>query len=857
MATVYLARDLKHDRQVALKVLNPELGAVLGADRFLAEIKVTANLQHPNLLPLFDSGDAHGLLFYVMPYVQGESLRARLEREQQLPVDEAVRMSVAIASALDYAHRHGVIHRDLKPENILLHEGQPLVADFGIALAVSAAGGARVTQSGLSLGTPQYMAPEQAMGERMIDARADIYALGAVLYEMLAGEPPFTGPNAQAIVAKVITERAPPVTRYRVSVPAHVAAAIGTALEKVPADRFQSAADFAKALTDSSGMHARLTGSREMRQSRPWIRDRRSWAALGVAGAMLLAVPLLWQRAGSATQMPTISSSLVFAPGEAPSVTRGYAVSPDGARLVYATPAAIDGGRLWIRSLADGHAHALPGTEGARYPFWSFDGTAVGFFANGHLLTVPAAGGIATVLAPAESEFGGAWNREGVVLFGLAGRLRRIAATGGKSSLALPRVLPNQGARHPSFLPDQRHFSYWAYKNGHGAGWIGDLETGTAEPLRDDVNEPVYAEPGMLMFSHGGGPGGSQPLFIQPFDLRRRQLTGKPVVISYLYDRDDNQGNASLSNDILVYADYDTTALHFQTWASWSRADKRLTPFSGPPDNVWLARISHDGRRIAFGGFGLWVREVARDVSVRKRAKLGVALNPLWSPGDSVLAYNGGEGHDRSFQMLPLNGTAEERTIPVPSATGQMLLADWSPDGRTILFLQSATDGIVASELWGYSTADQDAHRVLKNTRSVFDARFSPDGRWIAYESDESGSHEIYLTHYPESGSAIRVSPAGGGSPRWRGDGREIYFIASDGRIMGAAILLASVPSISAPQVMLSEPVTPEPFLGENTLFDVMPAGDRFIVQPSSLTPAVLQIVTGWRGLVKSDSAHR
>src|SRR5881396_2955618 len=207
MATVYLAQDVRHDRHVALKVLNPELGAILGVERFLAEIRVTANLQHPNLLPLFDSGDADGLLFYVMPYVDGESLRARLDREKQLPIDEAVRLALAVASALDYAHRHGVIHRDLKPENILLHDGQPLVADFGIALAVSNAGGNRITQTGLSLGTPQYMSPEQATGDRAIDGRTDVYSLGAVTYEMLTGEPPHSGTTAQAIIAKVITDR--------------------------------------------------------------------------------------------------------------------------------------------------------------------------------------------------------------------------------------------------------------------------------------------------------------------------------------------------------------------------------------------------------------------------------------------------------------------------------------------------------------------------------------------------------------------------------------------------------------------------------------------------------------------------
>ncbi|HVT38890.1 MAG TPA: protein kinase [Gemmatimonadaceae bacterium] len=248
MATVFLARDLRHDRHVALKLLKPDLGAAIGAERFLSEIKVTAKLQHPNLLPLFDSGEASGLLFYVMPFVEGESLRARLDRERQLPVDEAVRIVVAVANALDYAHRHGVIHRDLKPHNILLHEGQPLVADFGIALAVSMAGGARLTQTGLSLGSPQYMSPEQAAGERDVDGRTDVYALGCVLYEVLAGEPPFSGPTAQAVVAKHLSAPFPHVRHSRPDVPEAIDEVIRRATAKAPADRYPTAAAFAAAL---------------------------------------------------------------------------------------------------------------------------------------------------------------------------------------------------------------------------------------------------------------------------------------------------------------------------------------------------------------------------------------------------------------------------------------------------------------------------------------------------------------------------------------------------------------------------------------------------------------------------------
>src|SRR5689334_8880081 len=248
MATVFLAQDLRHDRKVALKLLRPELSAVIGAERFLAEIKLTANLQHPHILPLFDSGEADSYLFYVMPFVEGETLRTRLNREKQLPVAEAIRIATEVASALDYAHRHGVVHRDIKPENILLHDGQAMVADFGIALAASKASGDRMTETGMSLGTPHYMSPEQAMGEREITARSDVYALGAVLYEMLTGDPPFTGSTAQAIVARVVTESPRPLLPQRHTIPPHIEAAVLTALEKLPADRFGTASEFAEAL---------------------------------------------------------------------------------------------------------------------------------------------------------------------------------------------------------------------------------------------------------------------------------------------------------------------------------------------------------------------------------------------------------------------------------------------------------------------------------------------------------------------------------------------------------------------------------------------------------------------------------
>src|ERR1700694_4705647 len=313
MATVYLAHDKKHDRRVAIKILHAELAALLGAERFLQEIRVTANLQHPHILGLIDSGvigndagELSGRPYYVMPYVEGESVRQRLDKEQQLPVADAGRIATEVASALDYAHRHNVIHRDIKPENILLHDGSAILADFGIALAVTEAGGARITQTGLSLGTPGYMSPEQAMGERAITARSDIYSLGAVTYEMLAGEPPFTGPTVQAVVARVMTEEPRPLITVRRNVPPHVAAAVSHALEKVPADRFASAHEFAEALLGRGSSEAaiEMRTLAQMRTRSPWrarIRDPITLTLAGVALALLA----LTLRRGSTTAEPS------------------------------------------------------------------------------------------------------------------------------------------------------------------------------------------------------------------------------------------------------------------------------------------------------------------------------------------------------------------------------------------------------------------------------------------------------------------------------------------------------------------------------------------------------------------------
>ena len=409
MATVYLAHDLKHDRNVAIKVLHPDLGAALGGERFLSEIKTTAKLQHPHILPLLDSGNADGLLYYVMPVVTGESLRARLTRERQLPIEDVLRIASEVGDALDAAHAIGIIHRDIKPENILLQGGHALVADFGIALAVQTAGGERMTQTGLSLGTPQYMSPEQAMGERTIDARSDVYALGAVTYEMLTGDPPFAGSSVQAIVAKVLTEKPTAPSRIRDTVSPGMEAAVLKALAKLPADRFATATEFSQALRrDGSGAQRPATspqGRTSSRFSRPafgaivivfagaaawgWLRPMGSSLAPRVFDAALPDSALM-------SSTPDVGST-----GFGTSVLN-LAVAANGDFVVYPVRHG-DSTSLWYRSLVDASAHPIAGTAGATMPRISPDGSRLAFTSGNRIVVMPLAGGDAKRLLQADA----------------------------------------------------------------------------------------------------------------------------------------------------------------------------------------------------------------------------------------------------------------------------------------------------------------------------------------------------------------------------------------------------------------------------------------------------------------------
>jgi serine/threonine-protein kinase len=836
MATVYLARDLRHDRQVALKVLNPELGAVLGADRFLAEIKVTANLQHPNLLPLFDSGDADGLLFYVMPYVEGESLRTRLDRERQLPIAEAVRYTTAVASALDYAHRRGVIHRDLKPENILLHEGQPLVADFGIALAVSNAGGNRITQSGLSLGTPQYMSPEQATGDRVIDARTDIYSLGAVLYEMLVGDPPHMGSTAQAVIAKVLTEKAPHVRASRDTVPENVDRAIEQALAKLPADRFATVAKFAEALETTSGATTIGWTSSSTRKRSTRSRVFSSWP--WIAGLVTAIGIGLWGSFRSRQEFsPTVRFNVDLADQTRTTGVFGMALSPDGSMLVYGSPEG-----LVTRSMADPQLHLIAGTVGAGGPFFSPDGRWIGFLAGTQLKKVPSAGGSTVILMDSVHVIpGGSWNDRGdLVVQGPQHALVVIPSGGGA-----PRILakPAAGERYlwPKFLPNGKGilFSIW-----RGALQTAELATTTLDGKVSRLGihgvGGHYAD-GNLFYAHADGS--LAMVSFNPNTLRAgsdERALGETIEVS----------NPGATN----YAVTTSGSLAFLRGASNNQpviVDRHggFQSLALEPRTYARPRFSPDGKRILFdtrsAAYGeIWLYDLHSSTPQRVFAGEDVH-QPEWRPdGRAILFTARNDTTQEDIFTLPLDGTS--RAQVVMRMEGDQYDATWAPDGKSLVYVGDDT-------YQTFNTVNIIDPKPVKWLESVsgdatlLGPRISPDGKWIAYWGSQSGRDEVFVRPFPGNGSVLQVSSDGGTEPVWSKTGHDLYYRHED-KLMMATFSTNPEITVANRQLLFTQQFAAD---GQHAFYDVRPDGSSFIFLKSSDRQAQITVVLNWTADLK------
>jgi Tol biopolymer transport system component/tRNA A-37 threonylcarbamoyl transferase component Bud32 len=828
MATVYLAEDLKHHRKVAVKVLRPELAAILGADRFLNEIEVTAHLQHPHILPLFDSGEADGFLYYVMPHVEGESLLERLQREKQLPVDDALRITAEVASALDYAHRHDVIHRDIKPGNILLSEGQALVADFGIALAVTAAGGDRVTETGLSLGTPEYMSPEQATGDHAIDVRSDVYSLAAVLYEMLTGEAPHTGPTIQAIVSKILTEEAEPVTARR------------KALAKLPADRFTHAIAFSDALSDPTFTGPSLIA--------PTTRRRGQWTQLtmllAVVSALLAAcvVGMLGWHLTHRGEPPVVSRwKEGLPPGHQLDVgllQHPLAISHDGKLVAYVSRSA-EGSQLYVRKLNEYEAVAIPGTDGAGNPFFSPDGRWVGFFADGKIQKVALDGGSPVVICEVSAISAGAdWGINDTILFATATEIFRVAATGGRPE-RLTQLDPGGLAQsRPQLLPDGKTVLFTVQRQDRRTtAALLSLSERRWEVI-EGVGEAVgvrYVPSGYLLFVQGGA------LRVMRFEADRLETRGATMLVQ--------DAVAGPTMGIAAFYDVSHTGVFVYVPASsaanrlvWVDRRGRVTQL--PIEEASFARpvLSPDGSRLAVvryseHGWETWVYDADRGRGTRLSVA-DMTDDPCWAmDGEHVTFSFGSEWINLGWMRA--DGIGDLDTLV--SGRNPQFPHSWSPDGTLAFYEITREQGRDIGVL--RVPGEGSARPLIATPANERSPSFSPDGRWLAYVSDESGRDEIYVQPYPSLDTRHLVSTQGGRDPAWSRDGRELFFRNGDFMMVSE---IPNAPSFSAgtPQVLFRGSFDAEPGTSGSHTYGVSPDGRFLMVQSEPLTE--LRVVLNW-----------
>ena len=853
MATVYLAEDLKHDRKVAIKVLKPELAAVLGPERFVVEIKTTAALQHPHILPLFDSGTADGFLFYVMPFIKGETIREKLNRETQCGVDDAVRIAREVADALDYAHRSGVIHRDIKPENILLHDGRAMVMDFGIALAVSAAAGGRMTETGLSLGTPHYMSPEQATAEKDITGRSDIYSLASVLYEMLAGQPPHIGGAAQQVIMKIITEAAAPVTAMRKNVPPNVVAALAKALEKIPADRFESAKAFAEALTNPMFTVAHATGAPIAAPGGRW--RYRAAVPLAIASVLLFgAASWGWMRPARGGEIQGDSDPQVvrFLLSDDPSLrvaagySRPFTVSPDGRSIVFRASSDSSRAKLWVRTLGEPHARPIAGTEGASNPIISPDGKWVAYYGDRTLHRVPIVGGEVSLITSVPGVAAAiTWMSDDEIMYEQLianGTLpiQRVKVNGGQASVAIPldSAAGEVSQRRPMFL---RQAGIAIYQSGvRGPGESKLVMYRMSDGRRERLDLPGNG--GLALVDDRFIYARRDAVMAVRVDLDEMRIIGEPMQLEpRVYSGTAGTAVGLSEGGTLVYRTAGATAQSRLVLVDASGAVIRslggVFPIEGQP------RFSPDGRKIAVamgtgGGSELWVIDVATGEPT-KLTSGGTAEAPSWFPDSRRIVYDAG-GRDRSeLRAIPVDGSAPSSRLGTVS--GGQIRSAVAPDGRSVI-VQTIGAGRLGTGMyreWIDGSARFDSLLVASGAGvRPYDPHVSPDGRWVAYQN--RGSADVWVRAL-DGTNAMLVSLVGSeGNPVvWGPDSKRLYYKTGTVFVM---IELQTIPMLGVLRRSMLRGLPP------NDGYDLAPDGKTFVIVSSTRNSADIFVAVNWAG---------
>ncbi|HTJ37867.1 MAG TPA: protein kinase [Dactylosporangium sp.] len=859
MATVYLAYDLRHDRKVALKVLKPELAAVLGAERFVVEIKTTAALQHPHILPLFDSGTADGFLFYVMPFIDGETLRAKLDRETQFGIDEAVRIATSVGDALGYAHKQGVIHRDIKPENILLHDGRPMVADFGIALALSAAAGGRMTETGMSLGTPHYMSPEQATADKELTGRSDIYSLGSVLYEMLAGQPPHLGGSAQQIIMKIVTEDAQPLTKLRRAVPAHVAAAVARSLEKLPADRFATAGEFTSALANPAFRHgdAAATGPRTAAHGPRW----RDPLTAGLAAAAIIAAGAAAWAFSRATPAAPVgwyalaldsSSTLAYrGTGEPPRL----ALTPDGRTLVYVgnvNGAYAETNRLFVRPLGSLETRVLSGTQGATRPAVSPDGSTVAFLAGPDgqtLFAAPLGGGPVIMLADSSVNSGPAWGPGGFVHYLSGARtIRRVPGTGGASELVATLPPAPDGGDYASLtiLPGG-HGGLVGVRQARGADQSQftlravNLSTGQLGATFPALAARYVPESKALVYVALDGA-----LMAVPFDLGSLRPEGRPVALLSGVSFRSGETDLDIAAGTLTYALQGRNGTEYMAWVT--RAGGAIQALDSTWDDTEFESyaLSPDGRQLAItiGGttassasnqsrYDVWLKQLDRGPLSRLTFKGEENGDPAWSGDGRYVSYASRRNGRRSLWRRRADGVGEEEKVADPGR--DVVESRWSRDGTWLVVsvLGPPSADIMAMHIG----VDSVLRPLLAEPQSEWEPDLSNDGKWLAYVSNETGKPQVFVRPFPNvQEGKWQVSLNGGTDPVWSADGRELLFRSLDGNEMFASDMSKGPGLATRRSVTHAHAPSHFELNAGDRMFQVSADGSRFLFSVAALT---------------------
>ena len=802
MGEVYRSKDTRLDRIVAIKVLPSELSTPELRQRFEQEARAISNLSHPNICALYDIGHQDGVDFLVLEYLEGETLESRLRRGP-LPIEQIVRYASEIADALHKAHRRGITHRDLKPGNIMLTKSGAKLLDFGLAklrtpptpvaagLTEMTAENTKLTADGVLLGTFQYMTPEQLEGTET-DDRTDIFALGCVMYEMATGRAAFNGKTKASLIAAILASEPPLITSLQPLTPTALERVVKTCLAKDPDERFQSAHDVKLELKwiAEGGSQAGVPASVVARHE---SRERIAWATALVFLALLAALIVAYFRRPMAESRPL--RSFILPPEKTTFVTTGLqsgpvAVSPDGQRLAFTAADSSGKHLLWVRPLDSLSAQPLAGTEGASFPFWSPDSRYVGFFAGEKLKKVDGAGGPVFTLCDAPNGRGGSWSRDGIIVFTPAtyAPLLRVSDAGGATTPATKLDESRSEATHrwPYFLPDGRHFLYLARSTvpsgSQQAIYVGALDSPEKKMILDAESNAAYSPPGYLIFWRDGN------LMAQRFDAKRLELTGSasPIAedVQYIWNR--SEAIFSLSqNGILTYQGGNVGGMTRLVWHD--RSGKQLG-LVGDPDFLFGPRLSPDGRRLAVTVYArrnrapsIWLYELSRGVRTRFTFDVAAAGNPVWSPDGSRVVFASARNRQNNLYIKPSSGTSDEELLL--GGEEDKTPRSWSSDGRFIAYEQLDLKG--KHTIWILPlTGDRKPFPFRQTQFDEGGPQFSPDGRWIAYHSDESGTYEVYIAPFPGPGGKFQVSTGGGITPSWRRDGEELFFLTLDGELM-------------------------------------------------------------------------